>query len=113
MTNRKRSCPIGACPTRPSCSSLAMASLVRIHRHLSPQPPIDTVFLHKDLSAARHADMLFVRVKDDGENDLAAFCVRENIQHVLFSDFARALVAVRSIVSGEKTAAEWFALGKV
>ena len=57
--------------------------------------------------------MLFVRVKDDGENDLAAFCVRENIPHVLFSDFARALVAVRSIVSGEKTAAEWFALGKV
>ena len=66
-----------------------------------------------DMSAARHADVLFVKKKPGADNDLAAYCTREGIPHVLFSDFARALVAVRSIVEGEKTPAEWFAAGRV
>jgi 2-hydroxy-3-keto-5-methylthiopentenyl-1-phosphate phosphatase len=59
--------------------------------------------------------MLFVKVKGgpDGENDLAKYCTREGISHVTFSDFSRALVAVQSIVQGEKTAEEWFKLGRV
>jgi 2-hydroxy-3-keto-5-methylthiopentenyl-1-phosphate phosphatase len=68
------------------------------------------VFL--DLSAAKHADVLFVKEKSDGENDLATYCTRENIPHVLFSDFSKALPAVRSIVEGDKTPKEWFDIGR-
>ncbi|VDB86985.1 unnamed protein product [Peniophora sp. CBMAI 1063] len=66
-----------------------------------------------DLSAARHADMLFVKEKPGGENDLHRFCVKEGIKHVLFHDFKAALTAVESIVKGEKTAEDWFAIGRV
>ncbi|CAK5268907.1 unnamed protein product [Mycena citricolor] len=65
-----------------------------------------------DMSAARHADVLFVKEKLDGENDLAAYCVREGIPHILFSDFAQALHVVQAVVSGEKTAQEVLTIGK-
>lgn len=65
-----------------------------------------------DMSAAKHADMLFVKEKSDGENDLATYCKRENIPHVLFPDFSRALPVVRSIVEGAKTPEEWFGIGQ-
>jgi len=65
-----------------------------------------------DLSAAKHADVLFVKEKSDGENDLATYCKRENISHVLFSDFSKALPVVRSIVKGDKTPKEWFDIGR-
>ncbi|KAH8983772.1 HAD-like domain-containing protein [Lactarius akahatsu] len=65
-----------------------------------------------DLSAAKHADVLFVKEKLDGENDLATYCTRENIPHVLFPDFSRALLVVRSIVEGTKTPEEWFGIGR-
>jgi 2-hydroxy-3-keto-5-methylthiopentenyl-1-phosphate phosphatase len=53
-----------------------------------------------------------VKEKPSGENDLATFCTRENISHVLFPDFSKALPAVRSIVEGEKTPQEWFGIGR-
>ncbi|RDB27056.1 Pdp3-interacting factor 1 [Hypsizygus marmoreus] len=56
-----------------------------------------------DISAAKHADVLFVKTKDDGENDLAAYCTREGIRHVLFDDFAKALPVVQAVVRGEKS----------
>ncbi|KAJ7150804.1 HAD-like domain-containing protein [Mycena filopes] len=65
-----------------------------------------------DMSAARHADILFVKQKDDGENDLAAYCTREGIKHIIFDDFSQALVVVQAVVSGEKTPAEVLALGR-
>jgi len=65
-----------------------------------------------DLSAAKHADVLFVKEKSDGENDLATYCTRENIPHVLFPEFSKALPVVRSIVEGEKTPKEWFGIGR-
>ncbi|KAI0253964.1 HAD-like domain-containing protein [Lactifluus subvellereus] len=65
-----------------------------------------------DISAAKHADMLFAKEKSNGENDLAAYCTRENIRHVLFADFSRALSVVRSIVEGEKTSKDWFDIGR-
>jgi len=65
-----------------------------------------------DMSAAKHADVLFVKEKPDGENDLATYCTRENIPHVLFADFSKALPVVRSIVQGEKTPEEWFGIGR-
>jgi 2-hydroxy-3-keto-5-methylthiopentenyl-1-phosphate phosphatase len=57
--------------------------------------------------------MLFVKSKQGGENDLAKYCENEKIPHVLFSDFSNALVAVRSVVAGEKTAQYWFERGRV
>jgi hypothetical protein len=56
--------------------------------------------------------VLFVKEKPDGENDLATYCERENIPHVLFPDFSRALPVVRSIVEGVKTPGEWFGIGR-
>ncbi|KAJ7038806.1 HAD-like domain-containing protein [Mycena alexandri] len=65
-----------------------------------------------DMSAARHADILFVKQKDDGENDLAAYCNREGIKHIIFADFSQALKVVQAVVSGEKTPAEVLAAGR-
>ncbi|KAH7097022.1 HAD-like domain-containing protein [Auriculariales sp. MPI-PUGE-AT-0066] len=62
-----------------------------------------------DLSAARHADLLFVKQKS-GENDLAAYCRREGIPFVLFEDFGGALKAVKAIVTGEMTREQVLAL---
>ncbi|KAJ7079298.1 HAD-like domain-containing protein [Mycena belliarum] len=64
-----------------------------------------------DMSAARHADVLFVKQKDDGENDLAAYCTREGIPHIIFTDFVQALSVVKAVVSGEKTKDEVLARG--
>lgn len=70
-----------------------------------PNPP--TLFFFgdgvSDISAAKHADLLFVKYKPGGENDLAAYCKREGIKHVLFENFAEALKVVQSVVAGEQT----------
>ena len=77
------------------------------YRELSSPP---TLFFFgdgvSDISAARHADLLFVKAKPDGENDLAAYCIREKITHVLFEDFSQVLPVVQSIVKGGKTVAQ-------
>jgi len=67
-----------------------------------PEPPLLFFFGDgvSDLSAARHADVLFVKQKAGGENDLAAFCRREGIPHIIFEDFNEALPIVQAIVSG-------------
>lgn len=64
------------------------------------------------MSAAKHADMLFVKEKPGGDNDLAAYCTKEGISHLLFHDFAKALPVVQSIVDGKKTKEDWFAAGR-
>ncbi|KAG5715187.1 hypothetical protein E4T56_gene3063 [Termitomyces sp. T112] len=73
-----------------------------------PNPP--TLFFFgdgvSDISAARHADLLFVKVTSSGDNDLSSYCTREGITHVLFEDFSRALPVVKSVVAGDKTVAE-------
>jgi 2-hydroxy-3-keto-5-methylthiopentenyl-1-phosphate phosphatase len=63
------------------------------------------------MSAAKHADVLFVKDKGE-ENDLHAYCEREGIPNVLFKDFAEALPVVQSVVNGSKTPAEVLAVGK-
>ncbi|KAF8632335.1 hypothetical protein AX15_001923 [Amanita polypyramis BW_CC] len=79
-----------------------------------PNPP--TLFFFgdgvSDISAARHADVLFVKVKPGGGNDLATYCKQHGIKHILFEDFSKALVVVRAIVNGEKTIDEAVAAGK-
>jgi len=73
-----------------------------------PNPPLIFFFGDgvSDLSAAKHADVLFVKTKPGGDNDLAAYCVREGIPHVIFHDFSQAQAMVESIVKGEKTKEE-------
>ncbi|KAL0960262.1 hypothetical protein HGRIS_011892 [Hohenbuehelia grisea] len=79
-----------------------------------PDPPVLFFFGDgvSDMSAARHADVLFVKEKPGGDNDLAAYCRREGIKHVLFDDFAAALPVVQAVVEGKKTTAEVLDAGK-
>jgi hypothetical protein len=39
-----------------------------------------------DLSAAKHADVLFAKVMANGDSDLLEYCKRENIPNVPFKD---------------------------
>jgi 2-hydroxy-3-keto-5-methylthiopentenyl-1-phosphate phosphatase len=57
------------------------------------------------MSAAKHADILFVKTKAD-ENDLATYCKREGIKHITFQDFGEVLPIVERVVKGEKTVEE-------
>ena len=41
---------------------------------------------HKDMSAARHSDLLFTKIMANGDSDLMAYCKREEIPHVPFHD---------------------------
>lgn len=63
------------------------------------------------MSAARHADVLFVKQKPGADNDLAAFCTREGIPHLLFEDFGRAMGIVRQVVGGKLSVQGALALG--
>ena len=65
------------------------------------------------MSAARHADILFVKTKDNGENDLATYCTREGIPHVLFQSFEKVLPAFQALVKGEKSKEDILAMGTV
>lgn len=67
--------------------------------------------IKSDMSAAEHADVLFVKQKDDGENDLAAYCKKLGIRHVLFTGFSKALPIVQSVVEGKKSVDEVLGLG--
>lgn len=126
-TSHRRSSHTGNSQTRRCSFSLGTAFRVRLPlfsaspRSIDHQPPtgclssyviLRLISVFPDLSAAKHADVLFVKEKSDGENDLATFCTRENIPHVLFSDFSKALPVVRSIVKGDKTPKEWFDIGR-
>lgn len=55
------------------------------------------------MSAARHADLLFVKKIPGEDNDLATFCEREGIPHLLFQDFSGALKVVSQVVEGKLT----------
>ena len=64
------------------------------------------------MSAAKHADVLFVKQKDDGENHLTTYCTKLGIRHILFTDFSNALPVVQSVVKGEKSVDEVLSIGK-
>ena len=55
------------------------------------------------MSAAKHADLLFVKLKDNGENDLQKYCINQNIKHVTFEDFSKAKTVVESVVKAGKS----------
>jgi hypothetical protein len=77
----------------------------------SMRPLCHHTFFSADMSAARHADVLFVKQKS-GENDLATYCEREKIRHILFKDFWSALPIVRGIVNGELSVDQALSTGK-
>ncbi|GAA5978173.1 hypothetical protein JCM11641_001124 [Rhodosporidiobolus odoratus] len=56
-----------------------------------------------DLSAARAADLLFVKVIPGHTNDLSVHCLREKIPFVPFEDFERVKEVIRSVVEGGKS----------
>jgi len=56
-----------------------------------------------DMSAAKHADLLFVKAFDDGASDLAKYCKQEGIEHVPFKSFTKILERVQQVVKGEAT----------
>ncbi|GAA5951847.1 hypothetical protein JCM21900_004164 [Sporobolomyces salmonicolor] len=65
-----------------------------------------------DLSAARAADLLFVKVVENHPNDLAVHCNREKIPYVPFAQFEQVRDVVSSVVQGEKTIEEHLAATK-
>lgn len=103
----------GGSQTHPPSSSSVMVFQVRS----IPPASCGTAYLTNifidcvDMSAARHADVLFVKKKPGADNDLAAYCTREGIPHVFFEDFDRALKVVKRAVEGELTTKEALALG--
>ncbi|KAJ9093411.1 hypothetical protein QFC21_006441 [Naganishia friedmannii] len=59
-----------------------------------------------DMSAAKHADLLFVKEMPNGDSDLAAYCKEQGIDHVSFKDFNKVLEVVKSVVEGANTVPE-------
>ncbi|KXN80875.1 Pdp3-interacting factor 1 [Leucoagaricus sp. SymC.cos] len=76
-----------------------------LHYRNLPQPP--TLFFFgdgtSDISAAKHADLLFAKSKPGGDNYLVSYCKREGINHALFEDFKEALGVVKDVVDGKQT----------
>lgn len=80
-----------------------------------PSPPVIFFFGDgvSDISAAKHANLLFVKLKSDGENDLEAYATKEGIQHVRFRHFKDALELVKDIVGGKTSIEEAVALKEI
>lgn len=114
-TNRARSCPIRSTgkhttvEARPYSSSVTV-SRVRASSPFSPQLPFPhspislCLFFSSDLSAAKHADVLFVKVTGIDEKDnLKKHCDKAGIPYIPFFNFDVAKAIVGQIVRGEKT----------
>ena len=54
------------------------------------------------MSAAKHADVFFVKQKED-KNDLVEYVKKEGIRHIPFTQFGDGLPIVESAVNGQKT----------
>lgn len=68
--------------------------------------------LSTDLSAAKHADVLFVKVTGIDEKDnLKKHCDKAGIPYVPFSDFHVAKAIVGQIIRGEKTKEDFLVKG--
>ena len=62
--------------------------------------------LTPDLSAAKHADVLFAKEMANGDSDLMAYCKKETIPFVPFTDFTKVLEKVKEVVEGKKSPKE-------
>ncbi|EIW68345.1 hypothetical protein M231_00333 [Tremella mesenterica] len=54
-----------------------------------------------DMSAAKHADLLFTKIMPNGDSDLLAYCKKEGIPNVPFTDFHKVLERVKEVVGGK------------
>jgi hypothetical protein len=86
MINLKLSCLIRIWRIDLRCSSVVMVFLVCHFLHAFPLYDPRDFGLIVDLSAAAHADVLFTKVMANGDSDLMAYCKREHIPHVPFTD---------------------------
>lgn len=84
----------GQCPPAP-CHSRLLCPLIELTTLRS--------LTVSDLSAARAADLLFVKVIPNHTNDLSKYCLREEIPFVQFAEFSQVKVAVEAVVTGTKT----------
>ncbi|KAF9059922.1 hypothetical protein BDP27DRAFT_1495883 [Rhodocollybia butyracea] len=50
-----------------------------------------------DMTTAKHSNVLFIKEKDYGEIDLAAYCTKRGIEDVLFSNFLKVFPVVQDI----------------
>ncbi|KAG8832873.1 hypothetical protein FRC20_007790, partial [Serendipita sp. 405] len=84
------------------------------YRALDP-PPVTFFFGDgvSDMSAAQHADVLFVKLKENGESDLANYCRALGIKHVLFQTFEQVIPLVRAVVEGRVSVKEAVEVGTV
>lgn len=75
------------------------------YTRLPPHQRPTTIFFGdgvSDMSAARHADLLFVKLKGEGgENDLREYCIKEGIPHRVFSEFGEVVPFFERLVAGE------------
>jgi len=53
-----------------------------------------------DMSAAKHADLLFTKIMANGDSDLMVYCKKEHIPHVPFKDFNDVRKYVEEVVEG-------------
>ncbi|CAD6893920.1 unnamed protein product [Tilletia controversa] len=78
---------------------------IKPYRELQQRP---TIFFAgdgvSDMSAARHADCLFV--KDQKDNDLAAYCRKNEIPFKLFKDWTVIRDEVKKVLDGDVKAAD-------
>lgn len=65
----------------------------------------------QDMSAAQHADVLFVKMKENGESDLANYCDNMGIKNIKFQDFSQALPIVQGIVARTISIEQALAIG--
>lgn len=59
-----------------------------------------------DLSAARAADLLFVKVVPGAHNDLARHCKKESIPHIVFDSFDLVQKTVEDVVVNGRALAD-------
>jgi 2-hydroxy-3-keto-5-methylthiopentenyl-1-phosphate phosphatase len=63
------------------------------------------------MSAAKHADLLFVRLKENGESDLATYCDQQGIKNIKFEEFSQTMGLVKAVVGGAMTVTEALEVG--
>lgn len=84
------------------------------YRTLNPTP---TLFFFgdgvSDMSAAQHADVLFIKLNENGESDLAKYCDKVGIKNIKIQNFGQALPIVQNVVDGAISVTEALEIGNV
>lgn len=65
------------------------------------------------MSAAKSADLLFVKIKPGSGNDLAKHCEREGIKYKAFESFEQVKETVQAVVEGKLKIGDVGKLGQI